>query len=342
MTLLTDLCDANCSSVKYSTIKDFEHIYIPILITTFAITVIFSMFSILVIWKRSTEEMETYKWCLLNIILSSFSLEALITLWMPVPIFPIYGGYNAGILKYLPIEVNYILFMLCMAIFVNLLLASCNFLLYQVAHLKYTGLFNKLFASKKVYVTVYLSFYVILSVVIIIPIWLARNNDIIWENFMILQYPSLVALSKNEQTFGFNSNIIIFSIILSIFLISYFIVMIFLFLLAKKSLHETKNVVTENVSKLQHSLYYTFLIQTLFSMIIFLTPLIFVVIMSILADDLIFRLGMLTIIIVSFHAPICSLSTILTIGVYRNYIGKILFRKTNPIDPFTKMNIVIK
>lgn len=88
-----------CFTRTYFDMKAFQPIYMIVLVVNTVLAITVTSFASFIIWKRSTMQMKAYKWSILNIIWTGLSFEILLCVWMPVPLFPIYGGYNGGILS---------------------------------------------------------------------------------------------------------------------------------------------------------------------------------------------------------------------------------------------------
>jgi hypothetical protein len=98
--------DTFCLTTTYFDLKNLQPTYTIVLLTNTTLAIIITFFVTFIIWKKSTAEMRAYKWSILNIIWTSLCLELLLCIWMPVPLFPILGGYNGGIMQSANLEVR--------------------------------------------------------------------------------------------------------------------------------------------------------------------------------------------------------------------------------------------
>lgn len=310
-------------------IRNIRPVFQALIITTTIITAIITLFAIFIIWRKSTFEMRKYKLFLINILVTSFFLQMTIFLWMPIPIFNILGGLCIGYLRLLKIP-DFILNYICLDIFIglviNLLLAYFNFLLYQVLAMK-IGPLLRIFATKKACFSYYFASFLVFYFVALIPLSFSYTSEEVFSQIALEKFPYLQAIFGKERVFGFDSTradfLWVFVYILLALLLIYFISGLFLNYLAIKGIYKLKSLVTPKIFHLQKTLYICVLLQTIFSFTFFFVPPIFIFLANLFDTNVVLSRGMITVIIISFHGPCCSLIMIFTIRPYRHYAKQI-------------------
>lgn len=314
----------------YNQMLSVEPNYRMTLLIIFSIATITFIPAFLIIYFKSTHEMKKYKWCLLNIIISSYCFELILNLWMPFPMFKIYGGYNIGLFRHFPTCTNYVFLTLIMFIFANILLGFLNFFYYQITKTKIVNT-KKISISK--YLLCYIFLWIIFSSLISMPIWLSASDERVFEGQILEKSPFLEVLFENENFFGFLFSSSYFAIIyLAIIYIVYFIIVIIFNLRIVYNILNLRKHVTLTIWKLQKTLYLTFLFQTLFSIIVLFGPLVFIFIMAAMNENAVYMRSTTVVIIMSTQPPVCSIIMILTIKPYRKFLKVLFCRKTKVND----------
>lgn len=204
-----------------------------------------------------------------------------------------------------------------------------------------------LFASTKNYLVTYITIYLLFSILLLTPVWLAQTDEYTLESFNAPQNSSLWVLFYLENTFGFDfgmkttRNLIVFITILGIQLSIYLFSVVLLNVSARISLKKTNGIISPNVMNLQKMLYKSFCMQAIFSLSAFFIPIIIVaiVLLSNLPPIFHYFVGMVFVMMISCYAPIGALMAILTIKPYRVYLFSIVCKKMH-INP--KVTNIIK
>lgn len=88
----------------------------------FLIHTILFLLIILIIITRS-KKIGCYKWYILNGVIWSYTVEALMALWQPVPLFPVFMAYSKGIIgPYLNYDSEMIMFIIFIIIYINVII----------------------------------------------------------------------------------------------------------------------------------------------------------------------------------------------------------------------------
>lgn len=257
--------------------------------------------------------------------------ELLLILWLPFPMFKIYGGYNIGVFRHVPVEVDYALFSVVIFTFANLLIGFINFLYYQISNTKIIG-DAKIFSSISKYLIFYLIIWIIFSCAISIPIWVSATSEENFEAFNLQKSPFLRTLFENENFFGFlfSSNYIAIIYLSTIFIIYFIIVILFNIKIVYNILKLRKHV-TKKIWHLQRTLYLTFLFQTVFSIIVLFAPILFIFIMAAMDKNDVYMRSTTVIIIMSTQPPVCHIIMIFSIQPYRRFILKLMLCNSKKI-----------
>lgn len=242
------------------------------------------------------------------------------------------------------------IFLGCLALFVNLLLAFFNFLFYQVLFMR-PKIRSTLFSSTRRYLAYYITTYLCFTIALLTPVWLARTDTYTLESFNKPPNSSLWVLFEKEETFGFDfvssssTRLTAFMIILGVELSIYLMAVVSLNAYAWYSLKQTSGVLTAKVLALQRMLYRSFCIQSICSLLSFFVPVVIVVIVLLTPPSPVssfrFVVGMVFVDLISLYAPIGSLMAIVTIRPYRVYVIDLIFarRQVHPVTMVAKLNI---
>lgn len=314
---------------SYSNLRDFEPQYRLMLLSTLFLASLSFFLGIFIIIYKSTPEMKKYEWFLINIISTSYCLSLVLNLWMPVPIFRIYGGYNIGLFREAANSINYIFLAFLLLVFANLLLSFLSFLLYQTMTTKLFAKW-KIFSSSKAYFALYFSILTSFSLLLIVPLYILHADEATFEKATLKEHPNLAIIFENEKYFGFvfnfdSTNIVIFFFI-SLFLI-YFSLVTILNAKIVSNISYLKSHLTKRVWKLQRSLYITFAFQTACSIILIFGPILFIFIMASIDSKTVYLRSTTGIIIMSIQPPICCIIMIFTIKPYRRFVVSLFFKK---------------
>ena len=128
---------------------------------TLLFTTTFFVFMLYIIFKKSTKEMESYKWYLCHQLCWSYLFDLHMSLWKIIPLWPFYMGYSVGIYSNFTGRLAYIPFItacfFCVGLGISCFLSVLHryiqaipmtiwFKLYQIVWIR-AGLYGFLFSS---------------------------------------------------------------------------------------------------------------------------------------------------------------------------------------------------
>lgn len=158
---------------------------------------------------------------------------------------------------------------------------------------------------------------------------LAYSGEKTFAPNVLKLFPGLQPLFDCETVFGFDFSskdlINILLIILACVLIVYLFSIIVLNILAIRGMRHLKSIVTLKVYRLQKTLYFCVLSQSIFSLLSFFGPAVLTTLLiSLDPDSEGFNRGLISVLVISFHGPACSLIMLFSIRPYRSYVMKLL------------------
>uniref|UniRef100_A0A7E4ZQ06 Serpentine receptor class gamma n=1 Tax=Panagrellus redivivus TaxID=6233 RepID=A0A7E4ZQ06_PANRE len=193
--------------INYSalTLDDLEHprlvaIYSIYWEVSLVVTTIFFAFMLYMIITKSSKEMHGYKWYLIHQLTWSYIFDVYLGLWKPVPLWPFYTAYSAGVFsdisdEYIPIQ---LLFLIINAIGMGFAVYISGMHRYMQAS-PFSRMYD-IYSNPFYRMAIYISGLVLVLSVLCIPTLYFLPNQTILKASLAERYPVMKNLVKTHPS----------------------------------------------------------------------------------------------------------------------------------------------
>uniref|UniRef100_A0A914EDY8 Gustatory receptor n=1 Tax=Acrobeloides nanus TaxID=290746 RepID=A0A914EDY8_9BILA len=252
--------------------------------TVAVITILlFPLMVYMLVWK-SPQEMKTYKWLLMNNVITGFLYVLLFGVWLPVPVFfdGIICAFSLGPSR-LDSKWNYVMLEVSILLFLNLSLSYVASLIYQYTLIMPTSLLGNLPKSPKRFILVYISYTIIIDTILIFLSNFHRDNTHLlfhklYDKPVWINAPELLkSIYHNEKSmvaFSYSTNeiVIIFGSVLFLTILIETIVIFGLNFKVLKTIRGMNIKLHDRVKLIQQTLYRILYQKTIILMLFFFVP----------------------------------------------------------------------
>uniref|UniRef100_A0A7E4WB26 Serpentine Receptor, class T n=1 Tax=Panagrellus redivivus TaxID=6233 RepID=A0A7E4WB26_PANRE len=336
MASIVDQVKAFLPNVNYSDVSfdDLEHprliaIYKIIWEISLVVTTAFFCFMLHMIITKSSKDMSDYKWYLVHQLTWSYLFDLYLGLWKPVPLWPFFIGYSAGIFSESDGNAGK-----TQLIILVVLALGMGFSVYISLFHRYVQGFP-LSTFHSWYSVLWLRFlwYIVafagLLGILCIPLLWAPPHDL--KEPLSKKYPELTDIFElHPSVFGYDTSMITASVgyILSILFILFLVVIsiqLFYFNFVR-ILRRNRSTISTATYIMQHMLFKTLFIQILLAFLMLILPITTCLILAVFGVKWISSVTVFAIAILGMHAMADFLVLIWFIKAYREYV-KTLIRK---------------
>uniref|UniRef100_A0A7E5A1J7 Serpentine Receptor, class T n=1 Tax=Panagrellus redivivus TaxID=6233 RepID=A0A7E5A1J7_PANRE len=325
-------------TVNYSSIT-FDDLESPRLVAAYVVfwdvslvlTTIFFSFMLYMIITKSPREMSDYKWYLVHQLTWSYLFDLYVGLWKPVPLWPFYIGYSAGIFSNVGGNSVTIQLLIVVVNAIGMGFGVCISILHRYMQGSPFSFMYKLYSYLWFRFSAYVLAFVVLLGLLFLPLSLSFSLQTELEVSLTSKYPELVRIFElHPSMFGYDTDIVEYSVgyaflIVSVLLVVIIVTIILYFNFAR-ILKRNKTHLSSGTYKLQVMLFRTLFIQMLLAGVLLFLPITLCFILTLFGFRWISSFTLLAISFLGTHAIADFVVLCYFVRAYRTYIQG-LFRK---------------
>uniref|UniRef100_A0A7E4VCP9 Serpentine Receptor, class H n=1 Tax=Panagrellus redivivus TaxID=6233 RepID=A0A7E4VCP9_PANRE len=324
--------------VNYSaiTFDDLDH---PRLVAIYSlyweISIVFSTglfcFMLHMIITKSSKEMSDYKWYLVHQLTWSYIFDVYLGLWKPVPLWPFYIGYSAGIFSNVTANLVTLQLVILMLIIVGMGLSIYASVVHRYVQASPFSTFYTYYSVLRYRVAFMVILYATVALILCIPVIVTIPSQGELKSALTTNYEIMEALFElHPSIFGYDTAIqklsVVYIFVEVLLFVGVILSIILLYLNFLRILRKNRPNLSEATYKMQIMLFRTLFIQLGSAVVLLILPIMLALILTMSGWKQVSSFSLIAISFTGLHAATDFFITTYFIKSYREHVKSLVFK----------------